>query len=166
MKKSELKTLIFEIVQRKLNESNHFGADQVADSVNRIIEEKGSPNAIEILTHHGSDSLKVIEVYHNNGTLYLSVEANPPEKLNELDLSTVDTSAGENGLGDSDKKELANLKSQSDKLTAGIKKIEGDVAKMQTAIQPKMQRWERQKAKLQKQQSDVIRKQQSIQDKA
>ncbi len=87
-------------------------------------------------------------------------------KLSEQDLATVDTSAGETGLSDADKKELANLKSQSDKLTANIKKVEGDMAKLQQTIQPKIQRAERTKAKLQKQQSDIIRKQQAIQDRA
>jgi len=87
-------------------------------------------------------------------------------KLSEQDLAVVDSSAGETGLSDADKKELANLKAQSDKLTANIKKIEGDVAKLQQTIQPKIQRAERTKAKLQKQQADVIRKQQSIQDRA
>ena len=65
-----------------------------------------------------------------------------------------------------DRKELTNLKTQSDKLSNSIKKIEGDVAKLQSTLQPKIQRAERQKAKLQQQQANVIRKQQSIQDKA
>lgn len=85
-------------------------------------------------------------------------------KLSEQDLT--DPAAGETGLSDADKKELANLKAQSDKLTTGIKKIEGDVAKLQQTIQPKMQRAERMKAKMQKQQADNIRKQQAIQDRA
>lgn len=85
-------------------------------------------------------------------------------KLTELDIT--DPTVGETGLSDADRKELANLKMQSDKLTANIKKIEGDVAKLQQTIQPKIQRAERTKAKLQKQQSDIIRKQQSIQDRA
>lgn len=85
-------------------------------------------------------------------------------KLIEQDLA--DPTMGETGLSDADKKELANLKAQSDKLTTSIKKVEGDVAKLQQTIQPKMQRAERTKAKLQKQQSDIIRKQQAIQDRA
>lgn len=85
-------------------------------------------------------------------------------KLTELDVT--DPTVGETGLSDADKKELANLKAQSDKLTSSIKKIEGDVAKLQQTIQPKLQRAERTKAKLQKQQSDIIRKQQAIQDRA
>ncbi len=87
-------------------------------------------------------------------------------KLSEQDITTIDTSAGETGLSDADKKDLANLKAQSDKLTTNIKKIEGDMAKLQQTIQPKIQRAERTKAKLQKQQSDIIRKQQAIQDRA
>lgn len=87
------------------------------------------------------------------------------QKLQEIDINP-DTSVGETGLSDADKKELANLKAQSDKITTNVKKIEGDVAKIQAANQPKLQRAERMKAKLQKQQSDVIRKQQAIQDKA
>ena len=85
-------------------------------------------------------------------------------KLTEQDLT--DPTMGETGLSDADKKELANLKAQSDKLTSDIKKIEGDVAKLQQTIQPKIQRAERMKGKLQKQQSDNIRKQQAIQDRA
>lgn len=84
--------------------------------------------------------------------------------LREIDISP-DTSVVETGLTDADKKELANLKAQSDKITTGVKKIEGDIAKLQATIQPKLQRAEREKAKLQKRQADVIRKQQSIQDK-
>ena len=87
-------------------------------------------------------------------------------KLSEIDITTVDSSSGEVKLGDASKKELANLKAQSDKLTANIKKLEGDIAKLQQTIQPKIQRAERMKAKYQKQQSDVIRKQQAIQDRA
>jgi predicted nucleic acid-binding Zn-ribbon protein len=87
-------------------------------------------------------------------------------KLSEVDGDVTDSSAAETGLSDADKKELANLKSQSDKLTTNIKKIEGEVAKLQQTIQPKIQRAERMKAKLQKQQADIIRKQQAIQDKA
>lgn len=86
--------------------------------------------------------------------------------LREVDITTIDTSTAESGLSDADKKELANLKAQSDRITTNVKKIEGDVAKLQATIQPKMQRAEREKAKLQKRQSDIIRKQQSIQDKA
>ncbi len=85
--------------------------------------------------------------------------------LREIDISP-DTSAAETGLSDADRKELANLKAQSDKITTAVKKVEGDVAKLQATIQPKLQRAERDKAKLQKRQADVIRKQQSIQDKA
>jgi len=85
--------------------------------------------------------------------------------LREVDI-VPDTSTAETGLTDADRKELGNLQAQSDKLTTGVKKIEGDVAKLQATIQPKLQRAEREKAKLQKRQSDVIRKQQAIQDKA
>lgn len=86
--------------------------------------------------------------------------------LKEIDTATIDSSAAESGLSDTDKKDLANLKAQSDKITTNVKKIEGDVAKLQATIQPKLQRAEREKAKLQKRQADIIRKQQSIQDKA
>lgn len=85
-------------------------------------------------------------------------------KLTELDIK--DPAMGETGLSDADKKELANLKATSDKLTEKIKAIEGDIAKMQQTIQPKIQKAERDKAKLQKQQADVIHKQQAIQDRA
>lgn len=85
-------------------------------------------------------------------------------KLTELDIK--DPTMGETGLSDADKKELANLKATSDKLTEKIKAIEGDIAKMQQTIQPKIQKAERDKAKLQKQQADVIHKQQAIQDRA
>lgn len=87
-------------------------------------------------------------------------------KLTEQDAATMDSSAAETGLSDADKKELANLKAQSEKINTNVKKIEGEVAKLQQTIQPKIQRAERMKAKLQKQQADIIRKQQAIQDKA
>jgi peptidoglycan hydrolase CwlO-like protein len=87
-------------------------------------------------------------------------------KLQEQGATDIDPAVGETGLSDADKKELANLKSQSDKITTNVKKIEGEVAKLQQTIQPKIQRAERMKAKLQKQQADIIRKQQAIQDKA
>lgn len=103
-----------------------------------------------------------------NGVLYSMINMMKEifeQKLQEIDINP-DTSTGETGLSDADRKELANLKAQSDKITTNVKKIEGDVAKIQAANQPKLQRAERMKAKLQKQQSDVIRKQQAIQDKA
>jgi hypothetical protein len=87
-------------------------------------------------------------------------------KLQEQGIMNTDPTAGETKLTDADKKELANLKAQSDKITTNVKKIEGEVAKLQQTIQPKIQRAERMKAKLQKQQADIIRKQQAIQDKA
>ena len=161
MKKSELKNLISEIVQRKLNESS----SETANSVNKLCHQ-GDIKDVKIVMHGGSQNLEIIEVWENNGVLYFSVNTTSVEQNETIqEIGDIDTSAGETGLSDSDKKELANLKGQSDKLTSGVKKIEGDMAKLQTAIQPKMQRWERQKAKLQKQQADVIRKQQSIQDK-
>ena len=161
MKKSELRKLINEIVQRKLSEST----SEIANSVNKLLQQ-GELKDVKILSQNSSQNLEIIEVWEDNGVLYFNVNTNTVEQNETIqEIGDIDTSAGETGLSDADRKELANLKGQSDKLTSNIKKIEGDTAKLQTAIQPKMQRWERQKAKLQKQQADVIRKQQSIQDK-
>lgn len=190
MKKSELKQLISEVVKRKLAEAK--GKKPVygyvmkdADGFNpndptyQLIGYGNMPKSMweKKLERYAEELLKRVKnkdwrnaayFMEKNGVFNTAVNMMKElsdEELNEVDVSAIDTSAGETGLSDTDKKELANLKGQSDKLTSSIKKIEGDMAKMQTAIQPKMQRWERQKAKLQKQQSDVIRKQQSIQDK-
>ena len=87
-------------------------------------------------------------------------------KLNEQDLATVDSSAGETGLSDADKKKLENLQAQSDKLTANIQQVEGDIAKLKQIIQPKIEKAERTLKNLQTQRANVIGKQQSIQRRA
>ena len=75
MKKSELKKLISEAVRRKLNESR---GQQVASKLNDIIQ-SGDVKEVKILTHYGSHDLEIIEVYSNNGILYLTVNADPAQ---------------------------------------------------------------------------------------
>ena len=75
MKKSELKKLISEAVRRKLNESK---GQQVASKVNDIIQ-GGDIKEVKILTHYGSHDLEIVEVYSNNGILYLTVNADPAQ---------------------------------------------------------------------------------------
>lgn len=75
MKKSELKKLISETVRRKLNESR---GQQVASKLNDIIQ-GGGVKEVKILTHYGSHDLEIIEVYSNNGILYLTVNADPAQ---------------------------------------------------------------------------------------
>jgi hypothetical protein len=75
MKKSELKKLISETVRRKLNESR---GQQVASKLNDIIQ-GGDVKEVKILTHYGSHDLEIIEVYSNNGVLYLTVNADPAQ---------------------------------------------------------------------------------------
>ena len=186
MKKSQLKEVIDNVVAQKLAEASGnaptygyiISGKETDDPTYQLIGYGNMPKSLwnKKLERYAEELLKRVKnedwrnaafLMEKNGVFNSAVNMMKEldKNINEVDISTVDTSAGETGLSDADKKELANLKNQSDKLTSDIKKIEGDVAKMQTAIQPKMQRWERQKAKLQKQQSDVIRKQQSIQDK-
>lgn len=189
MKKSQLKEVIHNVVAHKLAE-----AKGEAPKYGYIISGKRSEDPTLQLIGYGNmpASLwkKKIEKYAEEllarvkredwGTAAYFMEKNSvfnsavnmmkeiyEKDLREVDASaTIDTSAAESGLSDADKKDLANLKAQSDKITTNVKKIEGDVAKLQATIQPKLQRAERQKAKLQQQQANVIRKQQSIQDKA
>jgi hypothetical protein len=75
MKKSELKKLIGEAVKRKLNESK---GQQVASKLNDIIQ-GGDVKEVKILTHYGSHDLEIVEVYSNNGILYLTVNADPAQ---------------------------------------------------------------------------------------
>jgi hypothetical protein len=75
MKKSELKKLIGEAVRRKLNESK---GQQVASKLNDIIQ-GGDVKEVKILTHYGSHDLEIVEVYSNNGVLYLTVNADPTQ---------------------------------------------------------------------------------------
>jgi hypothetical protein len=75
MKKSELKKLISETVRRKLNESR---GQQVASKLNDIIQ-GGDVKEVKILTHYVSHDLEIIEVYSNNGVLYLTVNADPAQ---------------------------------------------------------------------------------------
>lgn len=75
MKKSELKKLINEALRRKLNESK---GQQVASKVDDIIQ-GGDIKEVKILTHYGSHDLEIVEVYSNNGILYLTVNADPAQ---------------------------------------------------------------------------------------
>lgn len=75
MKKSELKKLIGEAVRHKLNESR--GHD-VASKLNDIIR-GGDLKEVKILTHYGSHNLEIVEVYNNNGVLYMTVNADPAQ---------------------------------------------------------------------------------------
>lgn len=188
MNKTQLKEIIQSVVSRKLAEA----AGQKPAKYGYILADKNTDDPRLQMIGYGNmpksywvkkivrdlDELKKYAEQENwnacahliekNGVLYSAINMMKEvfeKPLKEID-ATVDTSAAETGLTDADKRELANLKAQSDKLTTGVKKIEGDIAKLQTTIQPKLQRAEREKAKLQKRQSDVIRKQQAIQDKA
>lgn len=186
MKKSELKQIISEIVRRKLSEEQNnktlYGYVMNEDPIDPTYQLIGYGNAkksqwekkIEAYAAELLDNVRnknwrnAAGLLEKNGVFSLSVNMMKElsnQNLNEIDV-TVDPKAGETKLGDADKRELANLQAQSEKITSQIKKIEGEVAKMQQTIQPKLQRAERLKAKLQKQQADIIRKIQAIQDKA
>ena len=187
MNKSQLKEVIQNVVARKLAEAagkkpamyGYIMADKNTDDPRlQMIGYGNMPKSYwkkKIL--RDLDELKKYAEEENwnacahlvekNGVLYsmLNMMKEIFEKNLEEVGTTVDTTAIDTNMSDADKKELANLKLQSDKLTTSIKKIEGDVAKLQSTIQPKIQRADRQKAKLQKQQSEIIRKQQSLQNK-
>lgn len=188
MNKSQLKEVIQNVVARKLAEA----AGQKPATYGYILADKNTDDPRLQMIGYGNmpksywkkkilrdlDELKKYAEEENwnacahliekNGVLYSSINMMKEifeKKLKEID-STLDSSAAETKLSDADTRELANLKAQSEKVNNSVKKIEGDVAKLQATIQPKIQRAEREKAKLQKRQSDIIRKQQSIQDKA
>lgn len=187
MKRTALKEVIQNVVAQKLAESKGtaptygyvISGKDTDDPTYQLIGYGNMPKKMweKKLEIYAEELLKRIKNKDWRNSAYLmeknGVFNSAVNMMKELDkkgvdeaVLPIDSSVGETGLTDADKKELAVLKSQSDKLTSDIKKIEGDVAKMQATIQPKMQRAERQKAKLQKQQSDVIRKQQSIQDRS
>lgn len=187
MNKSTLREVIHNVVAHKLAE-----AKGVAPKYGYIISGKKSEDPSLQLIGYGNmpksywqkklegyaeELMKKIKAGDWNAAAYYMQEkgvfnlaVNMMKEIYEKDLrevdTTLDSSAAETGLSDADKKELANLKAQSDKITTAVKKVEGDVAKLQATIQPKLQRAERDKAKLQKKQSDIIRKQQAIQDRA
>ena len=75
MKKSELKKLIGEVIRRKITESK--GQD-IASKLNDIIQGE-SVKEVKILTHYGSHDLEIIEIYSNNGILYMTVNADPAQ---------------------------------------------------------------------------------------
>jgi hypothetical protein len=166
MKKSELKSLINEIVQRKLNEAR----SQIADAVNKIASE-GEIKDVKILTHYGSHDLEVVEVYENNGVLYFGVNADPVEQnetiqeIGEVGASEFGISAPESGMTDSDKKSLATYQAALDKITNDIRKIDADIVKLHAPVQRKIEGLERKKASLSKKQGQVIDRINSIKDK-
>lgn len=187
MKQQQLKEVIKNVVEHKLAE-----AKGVAPKYGYIISGKNTDDptlqligygnmpasywkrkiqgyAEELLKRIKNEDWNAAAYYMEKNSVFNSA-VNMMKEVFEKDLkeidTTLDSSAAETGLGDADKKELANLKAQSDKITTAVKKVEGDVAKLQATIQPKLQRAERDKAKLQKKQSDIIRKQQAIQDRA
>lgn len=187
MNKSTLKEVIHNVVAHKLAEAKGqapkygyiISGKKSEDPSLQLIGYGNMPKSYwqKKLEGYADELMKRIKAGDWNAASYFMKESgvfnlavNMMKEIYEKDLKEVDTtldsSAAETGLSDADKKELANLKAQSEKLTSGVKKIEGDVAKLQQTIQPKMQRAERIKAKLQKQQSDNIRKQQAIQDRA
>lgn len=167
MKKTELKKLISEIVQRKLNESS----SQVANSVNRVFEEGGTIKDVKIITHYGSHNLEIMEVWENNGILYFGVNASPVEQnetiqeIGEVGAAEVGISSPESGMSDSDKKSLATYQAALDKITNEIRKIDADIVKLHAPVQRKIEGLERKKASLSKKQGQVIDRINSIKAK-
>ena len=187
MKKSQLKEVIHNVVAHKLAEAKGeapkygyiISGKRSEDPTLQLIGYGNMPASLwkkkiekyaeELLARVKREDWNTAAYFMEKNSVFNSA-VNMMKEIYEKDLNEIDTtldsSAAEKGLSDTDKKELANLKMQSDKLTSSIKKIEGDIAKLQQTIQPKLQRAERMKAKLQKQQSDIIRKMQAIQDRA
>lgn len=189
MKKSQLKEVIHNVVAHKLAEAKGeapkygyiISGKRSEDPTLQLIGYGNMPASLwkkkiekyaeELLARVKREDWNTAAYFMEKNSVFNSA-VNMMKEIYEKDLrevdaaATIDPSAAESGLSDADKKDLANLKAQSDKITTNVKKIEGDVAKLQATIQPKLQRAERQKAKLQQQQANVIRKQQSIQDKA
>lgn len=166
MKKFELRNLIKEIVQRKLNED----VGQNAYAVNKIVSEN-SIKDVKIMTHAGSHNLEIVEVYENNGVLYFSVNTDPVEQnetiqeIGEVGAAEIGTSAPESGMTDSDKKSLATYQAALDKITNDITKIGADVAKLQAPVQKKIETLERKKASMAKKQGQIVDRINAIKDK-
>ena len=166
MKKFELRNLIKEIVQRKLNED----VGQNAYAVNKIVSEN-SIKDVKIMTHAGSHNLEIVEIYENNGVLYFSVNTDPVEQnetiqeIGEVGASQFGISAPESGMTDSDKKSLATYQAALDKFTNDIRKIDADIVKLHAPVQRKIEGLERKKASLSKKQGQIIDRINAIKDK-
>jgi flagellar motility protein MotE (MotC chaperone) len=164
MKKFELRNLINEIVQRKLNDAR----SQIADTVNKIASE-GEIKDVKIMTHYGSHDLEVVEVFENNGVLYFSINTDSVEQnetIQEIgEVGAMGIASPESGMKDSDKRSLATYQAALDKFTNDITKIDSDVAKLQEPVQKKIETLERKKASLSKKQGQVIDRINSIKNK-
>jgi len=164
MKKFELRNLIKEIVQRKLNEN----IGQNADAVNKIVSEN-SIKDVKIMTHAGSHNLEIVEIYENNGVLYFSVNTDSVEQnetIQEIgEVGAMDIASPESGMKDSDKKSLATYQAALDKFTNDITKIDADIAKFQEPVQKKIETLERKKASLAKKQGQIVDRINAIKDK-
>jgi len=164
MKKFELRNLIKEIVQRKLNEN----IGQNADAVNKIVSEN-SIKDVKIMTHAGSHNLEIVEIYESNGVLYFSVNTDSVEQnetIQEIgEVGAMDIASPESGMKDSDKKSLATYQAALDKFTNDITKIDADIAKFQEPVQKKIETLERKKASLAKKQGQIVDRINAIKDK-
>ena len=164
MKKFELRNLIKEIVQRKLNED----VGQNAYAVNKIVSEN-SIKDVKIMTHAGSHNLEIVEIYENNGVLYFSVNADPVEQnetIQEIgEVGAMGIASPESGMKDSDKRSLATYQAALDKFTNDITKIGADVAKLQAPVQKKIETLERKKASMAKKQGQIVDRINAIKDK-
>lgn len=168
MKKSELKKLISEVVQRKLNETD---GKKIANIVNNILRDE-TINDIQILTHYGSHPLEIMEVYQDNGVLYLTVNANPLNEINKLGevLDTDSASAANPPLKKSDPAQrdqatLDDLQKKLDKVTNGIRKADSNIAKRMDAINKSNKKDELEKQRLTKQQGPIIKKMDQVKQK-
>jgi peptidoglycan hydrolase CwlO-like protein len=142
MKKFELRNLINEIVQRKLNEAR----SQIADTVNKIASEG-----------------------ENNGVLYFSINTDSVEQnetIQEIgEVGAMGIASPESGMKDSDKRSLATYQAALDKFTNDIRKIDADVAKLHASVQRKIEGLERKKASLAKKQGQIVDRINAIKDK-
>ena len=168
MKKSDLRKIISEVVQRKLNETD---GKRVASVVDKIMTNT-AVNEIQVLTHYGSERLEIMEVYEHNGVLYLTVNANSvneTDKLGEV-LDTNSAAAANPTLtkldpAQKDQATLDDLQKKLDKTSNGIRKSDSNMAKRTDTINKANRKDELDKQRLTKQQGPIIKKMDQVKEK-
>lgn len=184
MKKSVLREVIRNIVSNKLMEANGKYGYLVSgeDSNDPIVQVRGSTrmplsqlkNYIEedikkLLGHvQNNDWKNAAALMEKDGVLYsrinavkdvLSVDLTEIENvsMSQTDTST-DIKVNEPKVDPKLQKDIAAVQQNIDKITANIRKMDGEKSKLEEPVRQKIQKLDRNKASLQKKQGNEIEK--------
>lgn len=166
MNRSQLKQLINEIVQRKLNEAT---GKQAADSINKIFDDEGYLEDVRISTFYGSEPLKIMEIWSDGRTLYINVDAPSANNISEADMQTGEVDATQSTEPDQQttksdptlstkQKELDKQKKNLETLSNVVKKSESNIAKREETIKKANLKDQLTKDKATKKQAPIISK--------